>query len=648
MTAGPHLNLAMLGGFRAEIGGAPVALPQQRARAMLALLAMALPHRVPRERLRGLLWPDKPEADAQNSLRNSIYILRRSFEACGFRGFGSDRQHVWLDPARVSTDLEEIGAVLLQGRVPSALDHQVGFPASVLTGIEVSDLFVEAVAEFRAARGAEVGQLLDRAVPAARDDEARLRLLELRCALAPLNEAHCRDLIRQLIALGRKADALAAYQRLWTLLDTEFGEEPAIETQTLIVALKQSVPPGPVAGQDLPVIVVRDASDAIHGPDPTGRLRDAVQSCLGVMARFREWRVIDGRYLIQSGTLGGAGKARMFDLALSLRGAAPTQSIGAILTDRHSGQVLWSEALTAVAGLGHAELDRAVRRFATAINLFLTGPERPLPRVADTLDHYELWIEAQRKLRSFTRQGWHEAEQALDLVLSQNPGHVRALAARASIETMRQIAFPGVVGTPDMHRKALGWASHATLADPMDSRAQLALAWACAMSRQFDRAELAFDLAFQHNENDPWLIASALVGFAFCERLDRAAALAGYLGDLGLRLEPFHWSYMATTQFLLGDDAACLAAVARAEDIVADLPAWEAAVLAHSGQHAAARRAAARFVDLARAHWSRDHVPAEREITGWFLSCFPIRNRRHWRRLRDGLQIAGLPVPGGS
>ena len=73
-----HLTLFFLGTFQVTLGGKPVtAFVSDKARALLAYLAVEAdrPHR--RETLAGLLWPDCPQTAALNSLRQALFNLRQ-------------------------------------------------------------------------------------------------------------------------------------------------------------------------------------------------------------------------------------------------------------------------------------------------------------------------------------------------------------------------------------------------------------------------------------------------------------------------------------------------------------------------------------------------------------------------------------------
>lgn len=73
-----HLTVSLLGTFHVTLDGQPVtAFQSDKGRGLLAYLAVesAMPHR--RERLAGLLWPERSEVQARHSLSQALFNLRR-------------------------------------------------------------------------------------------------------------------------------------------------------------------------------------------------------------------------------------------------------------------------------------------------------------------------------------------------------------------------------------------------------------------------------------------------------------------------------------------------------------------------------------------------------------------------------------------
>jgi DNA-binding SARP family transcriptional activator len=72
------LSLKMLGGFELrDGGGAELSLPTRKVRALLSYLAVNANKPQPRERLMALLWSDRGERQARQSLNQALLSIRR-------------------------------------------------------------------------------------------------------------------------------------------------------------------------------------------------------------------------------------------------------------------------------------------------------------------------------------------------------------------------------------------------------------------------------------------------------------------------------------------------------------------------------------------------------------------------------------------
>jgi predicted ATPase len=77
-------RIALLGGFAAEVGGAP--LPEsawrlRKAKELVKLLALAHGHRLHREQAMDALWPDRGPDSAANNLNQAVHAARRALGA---------------------------------------------------------------------------------------------------------------------------------------------------------------------------------------------------------------------------------------------------------------------------------------------------------------------------------------------------------------------------------------------------------------------------------------------------------------------------------------------------------------------------------------------------------------------------------------
>lgn len=105
------LRLCTLGGLRLDSGPQPLAGAATRRRplALLALIAAAGQRGITRERLIGLLWPDRDEGAARHVLAQSLYALRKDLDADALLLNGGALR---LNPAIITSDLQEfVGAL---------------------------------------------------------------------------------------------------------------------------------------------------------------------------------------------------------------------------------------------------------------------------------------------------------------------------------------------------------------------------------------------------------------------------------------------------------------------------------------------------------------------------------------------------------
>ncbi len=73
------LELSLLGGFEVRTGrGESISLPTRKARALLAYLALHPDQAVSRQSLTALLWSDRAEPQANNSLSQAVSAIRKA------------------------------------------------------------------------------------------------------------------------------------------------------------------------------------------------------------------------------------------------------------------------------------------------------------------------------------------------------------------------------------------------------------------------------------------------------------------------------------------------------------------------------------------------------------------------------------------
>ncbi len=225
-TVTDEVHIEVLGRFRVVTGETQVAeadWPARRAWELVALLALADGHRMPRDQVVEQLWPHLGAQAGAANLRKAAHLARRTLddpEALALRG-----GHVELFPGRrVAVDAEAFAhdaeRALRDGdpAACAAAAAAAGGTGELLPGAPYESWAQE---PRRRARGLLVELL--------RRSGQWERLLDV----DPSDEAACRAQMRAAIAAGERHVAIRAYERLRLALIRELGLQPSIETRTL-------------------------------------------------------------------------------------------------------------------------------------------------------------------------------------------------------------------------------------------------------------------------------------------------------------------------------------------------------------------------------------------------------------------------------
>lgn len=130
------IRLQLLGGL-GVIGPdpAPEAANRKRSFALLALVAAAAPQAVAREKLLAYLWPESDSDKARNSLRQTLFALRRDLGEEIF--LPETAGGLQLDPSRITVDLWELRDAIARGETRRTVEAWRG---SFLDGFSVAGL----------------------------------------------------------------------------------------------------------------------------------------------------------------------------------------------------------------------------------------------------------------------------------------------------------------------------------------------------------------------------------------------------------------------------------------------------------------------------------------------------------------------------
>ncbi len=285
------LAISLLGGFQARVGASTIRLPTRKTQALLAYLALhpGQPH--DREKIQGLLWPDAPPRQAQASLRQTLFTLRKTLPGTSAAALLTTATTVALDASHLSVDV-----AILERHVGADTREALEGVASLYAG-HLLEAFVVDEAPFdqwienERSRLREVAlgtleRLLDLQAVAGEPERAiQTALHSLR--LDPLRESTHRALMHLYAASGRRGAAVQQYRSLVSALARELGVEPDSQTKRLhdeilrvdssvgaptpassprpapLDTLPRSAPalPRPLLGRDAEVTRIRQALD---------------------------------------------------------------------------------------------------------------------------------------------------------------------------------------------------------------------------------------------------------------------------------------------------------------------------------------------------------------------------------------------------
>jgi tetratricopeptide (TPR) repeat protein len=214
------------------------------------------------------------------------------------------------------------------------------------------------------------------------------------------------------------------------------------------------------------------------------------------------------------------------------------------------------------------------------------------------------------------------------------------------INNMEHIVFPGRFRDQSRHLATMRIAQRAVQLDPLDSRAQLGLAWSYQLVGRTHESTLHASLAAELNENDPWTLMSCGQIFAYCGQYERALSLAD--ASLALSRPPTRsqMTYRSAIKFLCGAYDECIQAAIQGLDASPGFSVWKCAALAHVDRVSEARQEIDRALARTAADWQGPVEPATRNMIRWLLHMFPIAVEADWERLRVGFAATGAPVDG--
>ncbi|WP_114284521.1 alpha/beta fold hydrolase [Candidatus Halocynthiibacter alkanivorans] len=230
-----QLFLKLLGGFEARAGASAVVpeFPRKKATALLAVLASPVGRGRSRDELCGLLWGNFADEQARDSLRQTLFVMRKMIPD-NVGPFASGDTLV-LDAEHIATDVGSFEAAAANASTDGLERAFELYTGEFLQGFALREDEFESwlSAERRRLENlalSVMGRLLMHYRRASRHDAA-IQVAGRALDIDPLQEDLHRTLIQCYVAVGRNGQARQQYQKCAELLERELGIVPSLETQ---------------------------------------------------------------------------------------------------------------------------------------------------------------------------------------------------------------------------------------------------------------------------------------------------------------------------------------------------------------------------------------------------------------------------------
>ena len=234
------VRIRLLGGFEVTVDDRPVpadAWRLRKAKTLVKLLALASGHRMHRDALMAVLWPDRDGPAAANNLHQALYVARRAVGGASGGLFSlrddlvllSEGTMPWLD-----TDAFD-AACRRARRTRNPQDYRAA--AALYRGDLLPEDRFEDWAEGprEAFRERHLGLLVEYAevLSGLGEHTQVVDVVGAVTAADPFHEGAYRTLMTALAASGRRYEALAAFDRLREALAEEYAADPEPATRRL-------------------------------------------------------------------------------------------------------------------------------------------------------------------------------------------------------------------------------------------------------------------------------------------------------------------------------------------------------------------------------------------------------------------------------
>jgi len=429
-----RLHITCLGAFQAFLDGKVIAFDTDKARALLAYLALESDRPQRREHLAGLLWSDVPEERALHNLRQTLSALRKALETEP----GEAAPFLWVQRDSVQFNPESaawLDAAAFEEKLASALRYYNHTPrpgadsrlnlrllqqaTGLFRGPFLDQMYLSGSPlfdEWASLKREAYNQRMIEALSILADvHERRAEIVQARqyanqiVALAPWDETAQAQAMRLWAVEGQWSAAQAQYHHFRRYLHDQMGVEPTTDTQELYERIRKA------AAQNIPLAPLRPAARHSLPLDATpfcGRQQELDALVASLSDPHCHLLTIVGP--------GGVGKTR---LALE----AARQQVG-----------IFRDGVFFVSLAGLSDRDLLPSTLAEALGFAFYGDEDAVDELIRFLEGRQmLWV-----LDNLEQLLPLQADSLVPQVLLRSPGVVILATSRQRLNLQEECLFP--------------------------------------------------------------------------------------------------------------------------------------------------------------------------------------------------------------
>jgi TolB-like protein/Tfp pilus assembly protein PilF len=652
-----RLQLKLLGGFESRLASGPVLeIAARKTRALLAYLALPTGRTHTRDKLVGLLWSDRADEQARNSLRQALTEIGKALKAVEPAPLVKGQDTLMLDPASVTVDVLELEQLAASNVVSDLRLAAALYTGDLLDGLDTRDAGFEDWLRVERQRLRTLAATVLKKLLVQENGPSAIAVAQRLVALDPLQEEGHRALMRLHAEAGEIGDSLRQYEICRDTLKRELDVAPSPETEALCRLIRDqsnnrtplgSAPRPPAAANN--TMAIRNGEE-ISKPSvavlPFRNLSDnstqqyfsdgVTEDIITELSRFQSLTVIARHSSF-------AFRDRSYDIVEvaqklgvqcivegSVRRGGERMRVTARLLDAQSGSQLWSEHYDREAAEVFEVQDQIVQAIVTALSrrIDVAGMRQARRKRPENLTAYDYFLRGCEHYLTMDRMQEPAARHWFEKALALDPNLAIAYAWMAGLH----LRDWNLDLSPNALERALALAKRSVSLDPNHSQCQATLGVLRLYLKEFDEAALRFERALTLNPNDTdvfvfiaWLAAYRGQPREGLDWIDKASRLNPYP-------PPWFDSSKGMVLFGLRRYAESVACFKRS----VELDTWERLYLvAACGQLGWLQEAEAHNVVFLTVH--------PQMSLHQFAAIEPYENPADLEHLVEGLRKAGLP-----